>query len=203
MNKQYVMPLSSSDAIKLRSALHIAANLISCAEYEQLRDVREFAAECHGELVALGVPLHAGVLDLERRYQTAVDAGAFKEPEPALKPEPDKWEVQIYIRTLREWRRSAVSSEMKGTSRSAAYSALRAGVPEAPVSSYRVAKVGDYKHKDGVYYLESKQKSGHASRLAFVPPLGSYREAAAAAKVLQTYADSRTTIRPVFVPTAI
>ena len=200
MNKQYIMPLSPSDASKLRSALHIAANLISCAEYERLWDVREFAAKVHRELVVRGVPLHGGVLDLEARYHTAVRAGAFFEPEPALKPEPDKWEVQLYIKAFREWHRSSVSLNMDGTSRAAAYSALRA-LPAALDTAYRVAKVGDYEHKDGVYYLESKQKSGHASRLTFIPPLGSYCEAVAAAKVLQKYADSRTTIRPVFVPT--
>lgn len=202
MNKQYVMPLSSSDASKLRSALHIAANLISCAEYERLRDVREFAAKVHQKLVGRGVPLHGGVLDLEARYHTAVKAGAFFAPEPEPKPVPDKWEVQIYIRSSSEWRRSVVSKQMRDTSRAAAYSALRSfrGVSG---TDYRVAKVGDYEGKDGVYYLESKHKKGHANRLAFVHPLGTYREAAAAAKVLQMYADSRTTIRPVFVPTAL
>ena len=201
MNKQYIMPLSPSDASKLRSALHIAANLISWAEYERLRDVQEFANKVHWKLVALGVPLHGGVLDLEARYHTAVKSGAFKLPEPEPKPVPDKWEVQFYIKAFREWERSAVSGNMNGTSRAAAYSALRS-MPATLDTAYRVAKVGDYKHKDGVYYLESAQKSGRANRLAFVPPMGTYCEAVAAATVLQTYADSRTTIRPVFVPTS-
>lgn len=203
MSKHYLMELSSSDAGKLRSALHIACRLIARADYEQLRDVRDFSAEVHGNLVRVGVPLHDGVLELEDKYQAAVNAGAFKDPEPDPKPQ-DEWEVQLYISAYSGWRRSVASEQMRDTSRAAAYEALRRAVRRAVISpdaDYRVAKVGDYEHKEGVYYLEAKQKGGHPSRLLFVSPMDTYRSAVIAAGILQKHAAPGTKVRPVFVPT--
>lgn len=200
MSKKYVLSFNSEEASSLRSAAHIAANLLAVTEYDKLRGVRDLATRLHCVLVGLGARLHPDVLDFESKCHAAFgQSAAFKEP----KPEPVRWEVQAREEgSSNKWFRSAASFDMKNPTRAEAYRMLRKyrSATGDRLVERRVAKVGDYDHVPGTYHVEYRRPGGSWKSMSdLVPPAPSWRAAKSNIEAWKAYAMNGSEFRTVFV----
>ena len=200
--RNYMLSFNAKEASDLRSALHIAVNLLAVSGYSDLLGVRQTANNLHRMMVGWGVPLHPEVLAFESMCHGAF-AEAFKkeEPVPVPKPEPMRWEVQVRkAGTSNRWVRSAASSTMKDHSRAEAYRALRRmdRFYDSQLER-RVAEVGDNSHVPGTYRVEARFPSG-SWRTSDTEPTANWSTAWSQIEVLKTYASSDVEFRTVFTP---
>lgn len=199
-NYTYTLQLSEQAASDLRSALHIATNLLAVAQYDKLLGVQEFASGLHSRMVQMDVPIHPEVLGFESKCHAAFKGVAFSEPTKA--PEPVKWEVQVRTAdTDHEWDRSGLSGYMRNPSRAEAYRVLREHRMSTKVQlERRVAKVGDYTHQPGFHHIEVRRPGEGWRSLSFlVQPTRSLQQARTYIEAWKAYAMNGSEFRTVFV----